>query len=463
MTSPDYDVIKDIPGYKVILKSVLKSQIQQLVEQLATSTEEESVILTASVADGTLSHLGSQLGKGFLEDHEDIKSQFLGFCLKNHHNRKQEEEKLKAAEALQQSMQAHQNVYTRSPEKYLSKMMTFQSPRGQGPPPVHPVAMLRSSAIRSTGVRYEPYRQTRPPKRPSINSGRNPVLDSSFSPVKDDDKIVEQIIKIEPTSDNESNEQSEVDVLNSKTIDNSKVSASHETDATQNMSSHCADKEDDATSETSNSNLHHEQTSEGLGFDSDLTNVISGSDQTPGSENDQSDYVKMEAISESELELEITGVEPGRPAVSQESWDPNISIGMNYDNTQGAAGNQADLSSQGYNMYFDGDLNTTQSIIHEETLDHAKSAGKLTNAQILQQNFSNYYTLSKIDGLSVYICSVIGCRKKFQCGRAMLRHVRTHTKEKPFACSFCNYKSSRKDHLKVHEYKHISQIGNSDN
>ncbi|XP_060553778.1 uncharacterized protein LOC132714876 [Ruditapes philippinarum] len=290
----------------------------------------------------------SQFGKGFLEDHEDIKSQFLGFCLKNHHNRKQEEEKLKAAEALQQSMQAHQNVYTRSPEKYLSKMMTFQSPRGQGPPPVHPVAMLRSSAIRSTGVRYEPYRQTRPPKRPSISSGRNPVLDSSFSPVKDDDKIVEQIIKIEPTSDNESTEQSEVDVLNSKTIDNSKESASHEMDATQNMSSHCADKEDDATSETSNSNLHHEQTSEGLGFDSDLTNVISGSDQTPGSENDQSDYVKMEAISESELELEITGVEPGRPAVSQESWDPNISIGMNYDNTQGAAGNQADLSSQGY-------------------------------------------------------------------------------------------------------------------
>jgi hypothetical protein len=53
------------------------------VEQLATSTEEESVILTASVADGTLSHLGSQFGKGFLEDHEDIKSQFLGFCLKS--------------------------------------------------------------------------------------------------------------------------------------------------------------------------------------------------------------------------------------------------------------------------------------------------------------------------------------------------------------------------------------------
>lgn len=33
MAAPDYDVIKDIPGYKVILKAVLKSQIQQLVSE----------------------------------------------------------------------------------------------------------------------------------------------------------------------------------------------------------------------------------------------------------------------------------------------------------------------------------------------------------------------------------------------------------------------------------------------
>jgi len=52
------------------------------VEQLASTTDEESVILTASVADGTLSHLGSDSGKTFLENHEDVKSQFLGYCLK---------------------------------------------------------------------------------------------------------------------------------------------------------------------------------------------------------------------------------------------------------------------------------------------------------------------------------------------------------------------------------------------
>ena len=53
------------------------------VEQLANHTGEESVILTASVSDGSLSHLGSESGKVFLEDHDDIKSQFLGFCLKS--------------------------------------------------------------------------------------------------------------------------------------------------------------------------------------------------------------------------------------------------------------------------------------------------------------------------------------------------------------------------------------------
>lgn len=81
-TMADLDVIQEIPGYKMILKSVLKRQIQLLVEQLADQTGEESVILTASVIDGSLSHLGTESGKIFLQDHDDIKKQFLGFCLK---------------------------------------------------------------------------------------------------------------------------------------------------------------------------------------------------------------------------------------------------------------------------------------------------------------------------------------------------------------------------------------------
>ncbi|XP_060590591.1 myoneurin-like isoform X2 [Ruditapes philippinarum] len=87
----ELDVLKEIPGYKAILKSVLKSQIQMLMEQLSNQTGEESIILTASVHDGSLSHLGSNTGKGFLEGRDEIKAQFLGYCLKSQHTKESQE------------------------------------------------------------------------------------------------------------------------------------------------------------------------------------------------------------------------------------------------------------------------------------------------------------------------------------------------------------------------------------
>ena len=65
-------------SHEVALEILLVYSIHQ-VEQLADHTGEESVILTASVSDGSLSHLGSESGKVFLEDHDDVKSQFLEF------------------------------------------------------------------------------------------------------------------------------------------------------------------------------------------------------------------------------------------------------------------------------------------------------------------------------------------------------------------------------------------------
>ena len=53
------------------------------IEQLSDQTGEESIILTASINEGTLSHLGSNMGKGFFEGRDEIKSQFLGYCLKS--------------------------------------------------------------------------------------------------------------------------------------------------------------------------------------------------------------------------------------------------------------------------------------------------------------------------------------------------------------------------------------------
>ena len=57
------------------------------MEQLSEQVGEEAVLLTASVSDGTFGHLGSESGKIFVEDHDEIRSQFLGYCLKSETNK----------------------------------------------------------------------------------------------------------------------------------------------------------------------------------------------------------------------------------------------------------------------------------------------------------------------------------------------------------------------------------------
>ena len=57
------------------------SQFQ--VEQLSEETEEETVLLSVSTADGTLSHIGSVHGKDFLNGKDEIMFQFLNYCLKS--------------------------------------------------------------------------------------------------------------------------------------------------------------------------------------------------------------------------------------------------------------------------------------------------------------------------------------------------------------------------------------------
>jgi len=52
------------------------------VYQLAEHTGEESVLISASIDEGTLTHLGSDFGRYFIDGREEIKAQFLGFCLK---------------------------------------------------------------------------------------------------------------------------------------------------------------------------------------------------------------------------------------------------------------------------------------------------------------------------------------------------------------------------------------------
>ncbi|KAH3874277.1 hypothetical protein DPMN_037519 [Dreissena polymorpha] len=82
--------VESIPGYKAILKAVIRSQIQLLLDQLCDQGGEESFILMACSGDGVLSQLGSRTGKGFMEGREEIKSQFMGHCLKSQHKKSTE-------------------------------------------------------------------------------------------------------------------------------------------------------------------------------------------------------------------------------------------------------------------------------------------------------------------------------------------------------------------------------------
>ncbi|XP_060579409.1 zinc finger protein 84-like [Ruditapes philippinarum] len=492
MAAPDMEVIKEIPGYKVILKAVLKAQIQQLVEQLAEYTSEDSIILTASIHDGTLSHLGSDSGKSFLDDHEDVKSQFLGFCLKYHHKKKQEQEQKEREEAMRKAAAAAAvaaNTY--SPRHYMpTRSPRHPSPRFMGAR--HP--------LRSPNQRHQPYPITRP-----IRAAAMPV--SSPSPLKSPNKLDGQIIKIEPEDSNdESSNQDSAAPESDINAQSSSQSPSNAPSTPSKVKSESGEKDDDAKSESSNSTIPNEPPAEGLSLDSDLSNLISGNNQEQSSETasemDPNVSVKLEALTENEMELEITGVEPGRPMVPQDNWDPSVSMGMNYDPT-GATGNPGDMTAQGYkdlpllllekeasnrsyqDQLFDilntSGLNTSG---HHNVGSHRNGnfwdgAQDLGENQVLfnQMNFENSDTRRKsytapedvsmvtgnqslnidpvpmksVSGLTLYKCEE--CGKCFSRKDFLKRHVIIHTGLRPFVCDICGRGFNVKTNLNAHKMK----------
>ena len=260
---------------------------------------------------------------------------FANHIFPGHHRKKQDKDREEELQRLQ----------------FSQRHMPAQSPRYPSPRQgVHPVGLPRASTgsqIRSPGARHEPYTVPRPRRSLNMNLSNQSSADAQRTMTLPTNN---QVIKIEPQD--EGSNQSAGDTNNQRQLEKS---SSQPSSPSNDQGSKTEDVDESSSSanpnEASELSFSDSQPTEGLGLDSDLSNLISGeqSVKTPltgeTSEIDPDVNVKLESLSESDMDLEITGVEPGHSSVSSQdtSWAQNTSMG--YD-PSGATGNQADLQGQ---------------------------------------------------------------------------------------------------------------------
>lgn len=72
----------------------------------------------------------------------------------------------------------------------------------------------------------------------------------------------------------------------------------------------------------------------------------------------------------------------------------------------------------------------------------------------LVSSTTQYEALSEDGKIRAFVCPLFSCGRLFKRMEHLKRHLRTHTMERPFACSKCNKRFSRSDNLNQHMRTH---------
>lgn len=419
----DMEVLKEIPGYKAIMKAVLKTQIQLLVEQLCDHTGEESIILTASVNDGSLSHLGSITGKGFLEGREEIKSQFLGYCLKSHHRKKTQE----VEQPYQRSNISHPSPRT-SVQQAQKRQRLHPVPSSKSPQPsVYPPA----------DDNFAP-----PPKRPFQERSRpQEQVRESFSDRQGGQEEISNV-KVEHEGDIQNDDDSE-QTDQDKTSSFTSQSLPPSLQLSHTQTSDNAEYGDTSQSEDNNTNIASEP-----GLDS--TNI------------------KIEP----DTDLEITGVEMSEGGT--ENWGEDMSGAMGYGSSDAGDGSFDQSANQsGYGSDWSQSVVLSHSYDTQQKLTIQHSMVNSTVCQIRGKDliYRSYlephlmsHTKNKMNNnqqklrrqkraynrrvVNETVCHI--CGKDLVYRSYLERHLRSHTKSQPYQCNTCGTRFTQQSSLNVH-------------
>ncbi|XP_052759607.1 zinc finger protein 263-like isoform X3 [Mya arenaria] len=417
----EQEVLREIPGYKAILKSVLKSQIQFLMEQMSDQTGEESVVLTASIHDGSMCALGSTTGRGFMDGKDEIKAQFLGYCIKSRSDNDSQHHKASSDVDL-----------------------TYQRSRNLLPPSRRPKPRLRPGpySIPSPGTSTpvgspNPFQLSSPP-----NHGSNQSNTAGTGSIKPDPESGDMLV--DSVSGDNNNDQSGDDKSESGGVSTNQDEESGNQGNQKSQKVKEGEDGGDAGEWDSNydsaqgDDSNTEQDPNGLESATSQASNLGGI-AFPGLNNAHYDFTKtLPDISSAELKNVLYQGNFSEP--------PSVEV-VNHLLNVGSIAND-NINVRQFLSPEDG----TISNLHEP--DNVQAGQLLTPAVGNIASFSNIDMSSSGKG-TTYWCQ--HCQKVLQNKMLYNYHVRAHMGVKPFECPICQRKFAGKQALETHKRLHSGE------